>query len=362
LFKYYRPEKPKEIENLIIYRKDDEYCSWPFNAGMWKCSRDNILVAFMNISCDYSNSKNLLHDRVETFGKIKAVRTVDGGRNWSEAATIADNIELSEQLTYGIPFVPEEYFDFSNPNTLLCCWSTPNSSNEKAKAWVKRSKDAGMSWEPAVLLPQCSIPRFQGRPSYIVRPDGVILLFLTARPENNRYDRPVVYASFDGGVNWCLISMMPCSNEYRIICPSPIILEDGRILVVVRCKPSVEGPWNELYASEDGGRTWRFVSRVNDHGDTANLVGLEDGRIFCVYGYRRPPFGIRGRVSEDEGKTWGQEIIIRDEGGSRNLGYPRAVELETGKILTAYYFNHKDDYIQMNGGGVRHIAGSILKV
>ena len=42
---------------------------------------------------------------------------------------------------------------------------------------------------------------------------------------------------------------------------------------------------------------------------------MRDGRIACVYGYRLPPFGC-ARLSADEGRTWGREIVLRDDGGS----------------------------------------------
>ena len=86
---------------------------------------------------------------------------------------------------------------------------------------------------------------------------------------------------------------------------------------------------------------------------------MADGRIACVYGYRLPPFGLRARLSEDGGKTWGRELILRDDGGSWDLGYPRVTECAPGKLLTVYYMNRKDDPIQQNGG-VRHIAQTIF--
>ncbi|MCR8630628.1 sialidase family protein [Paenibacillus radicis (ex Xue et al. 2023)] len=352
---------PKDMEHVVLYRNDNEFSSWPFNAGMWKISENNILVGFMNMPCDYTNTKHLMHRRVEFFGRIAAVRSTDGGRTWGVAETVADNLEVNEQLQFGKEPTIEPH-DFSDPNTLLCCWTTPNSGAPDAKAWVKLSKDAGQTWGPAVLLPFCNIPRFQGRSSYLVRPDGVILLFLTAKPQHNNYDRPVVYGSFDGGVRWTLLSYMPDSNEYRVICPSPIMLKDGTIVVGVRCKSSMEAAWGEVYASEDGGLTWQLRSRINEHGDTVHLTLLEDGRIFAVYGYRIPAYGIRAKISEDGGRTWGPELMLRDDGGNRDLGYPRATEVGKGEILATYYFNSKDDPIQMNGGGVRHIAGTILKV
>lgn len=359
---YSRPFKPESMEQVELYRNPNEFCSWPFNGGMWKIDENNILVAFMNIKCDYSIPGNLNHDRVETFGKIMAVRSRDGGRTWGEPTEVADNNRLHDELPYGKKHEFKEGFDFSDPNTLLECWCTPNSAVDHAQAWVKMSRDGGETWSEAVMLQDCGIPRYQGRPSYIVRPDGVVLLFLTARPRNNPHDRPVVFASFDDGRNWSLVSLMPNSQEYRMICPSPVILKDGTIMVAVRVKPAMTAAWDELFASDDGGLTWRFVSRINDHGDTVHLTLMEDGRLFAVYGYRRPPFGIRARVSEDNGLTWGPELILRDNGGSNDLGYPRAVEVRPGEILATYYFNEADDPIQAKGGGVRYIGGSILKL
>ena len=51
------------------------------------------------------------------------------------------------------------------------------------------------------------------------------------------------------------------------------------------------------------------------------------------------PFGIRARLSSDEGKTWTPEIILRDDGFDGDLGYPRTLVRPDGRVLTAYYFN-----------------------
>jgi len=351
---------PDNMEHLVVYRNDNEFCSWPFNAGMWKISDNEILVGFMNHACDYSNPKQLTHRRVEFFGHISAVRSLDGGKTWGGIETIADNLQVNEHLNFGQIAVNTSH-DFSQSNVLLSCWTTPNSGAVDCKAWIKLSKDGGRSWGEAVLLPDFGLPRIQGRPSYLVRPDGTILLFLTARPDTNKYDRPVVYASFDGGANWTLVSYLPNSNEFRIICPSPVQMKDGTMLVATRNKISFQAAYNELYESVDGGMTWRLRSRISEHGDTVHLTAMRDGRLFAVYGYRIPPYGIRARVSEDQVKTWGPEMILRADGGSRDLGYPRAVEVSDGEMLATYYFNSKDDTIQMNGG-VRHIAGTRIKL
>jgi hypothetical protein len=119
--------------------------------------------------------------------------------------------------------------------------------------------------------------------------------------------------------------------------------------------------WSELYYSDDGARTWQFRSRINDFGAPTSLVRMKDGRLVSVYGYRLPGYGIRAVVSEDEGNTWGSEIVVRDDGGSWDLGYPQAIESTPGKVMVVYYFNSKNDKIQADGG-VRHIERTIFTV
>lgn len=359
--RYVQAIKPNQMEHRIVYRNENEYCAWPYNAGMWKISDQELLVGFMNIECDqYSYPELIRHRRVESYGTISAVRSTDGGHSWCERTIIADNAKLADTLKYGKPEAYKEWADFRSPLTLLSCWSTPNSGEDVNQAWIKRSVDGGRSWGPAVLLDNYGIPRTQGRPSYLARPDGVLLLFLTARPESNPKDRPIVYSSFDGGQTWGLHGLLPNNDVYRMICPSPLLLNDGTILAAVRCKLGGMSAFDELYSSEDGGRTWQFTSRINDHGDTCDLTLLDDGRIVAVYGYRRPPFGIRARVSEDNGKTWGPELILRDDGKIQDLGYPRCEALSGNRVFTAYYFNDARDPVRQRGAGTRYIASTLL--
>ena len=52
------------------------------------------------------------------------------------------------------------------------------------------------------------------------------------------------------------------------------------------------------------------------------------------------PYGIRARLSIDSGTSWGDEIILRDDGGHWDLGYVRSVELPCGDVVSVYYFCH----------------------
>jgi hypothetical protein len=53
-------------------------------------------------------------------------------------------------------------------------------------------------------------------------------------------------------------------------------------------------------------------------------------------------------------------MILRDDGGSWDLGYPRAVETSPGALLATYYFNKPNERVNVNGG-VRHIACTIFR-
>jgi hypothetical protein len=70
---------------------------------------------------------------------------------------------------------------------------------------------------------------------------------------------------------------------------------------------------------------------------------LKDRRLALIYGFRSAPYGIRARLSSDNGLTWGDEIILRDDGGCWDLGYPRTVTRPDGKVVTAYYYNDAAD-------------------
>ena len=68
------------------------------------------------------------------------------------------------------------------------------------------------------------------------------------------------------------------------------------------------------------------------------MVRMRDKRLALTYGYRLKPYGIRARISPDDGSTWGEEIILRSDGGTWDLGYPRTVQRSDGKLVTVYYF------------------------
>jgi len=66
--------------------------------------------------------------------------------------------------------------------------------------------------------------------------------------------------------------------------------------------------------------------------------------------------GIRARVLDAECTDFAtaKEIVLRDDGGNSDLGYPWATMISMHRALVVYYFNRAD--------GLRHIAGTILEI
>jgi hypothetical protein len=368
--------RPASAEHGIVYWNDAEFCGWPFYCGLWKVGNGDLVVGFKKIANSYRDPGDVTHTKL-TMGKgeLFVMRSRDSGRTW-DPATRQGVFRLDTTADQISALGPEDYdaegpLAFGDADVLIMSGAVPALLKPDSRAWLRASTDGGQTWRRPILLPLCGLRSLTGHGSSMVRADGMNLLGLTTTSADGWSNRPLVYASTDG-LNWRFLSFItPADHDGAAIddrsgplifgaigsfYPRLIALADGRILASVRFQRDARDViWTEVFESGDGGRTWRILSRVNDWGAPGDIVQMADGRIACVYGYRVAPQGIRARVSEDGGRTWGREIILRDDGGSWDLGYPRVIEAEAGRLLTVYYMNRLDDPIQMNGG-VRHIA------
>jgi hypothetical protein len=78
--------------------------------------------------------------------------------------------------------------------------------------------------------------------------------------------------------------------------------------------------------------------------------------VLLTYGYRHAPFGVRARVLDAEctNAAEAEEMVLRDDGGTGDLGYPWATMISKDRALVVYYFNRTD--------GTRSIAGTFLQL
>jgi hypothetical protein len=135
-------------------------------------------------------------------------------------------------------------------------------------------------------------------------------------------------------------NVTPEPEDYAIM-PSSVKLGRNTILTAVRRRLFIE-----LYRSDDNGATWRYVTKPvpsTGRGNPPSMIRLKDGRLALTYGYRDVPYGIRAKLSRDQGQTWSEDIILRADGGNWDLGYPRTVQRPDGKLVTVYYYNDAAD-------------------
>ena len=368
---HYRPAsatRPPDAKHITIYCERNYFAGWPFNHGFKAFSEDELLISFSRGLCSYATRYELGHHVVDARGgEYVTMRSTDGGLTWSPDSlrSLGTRQEIERPLYANPEAAPAEPYDWRSPDFFLTAGFGIPPERDQDIGYLQYSRDRGRSWEGPFRLPAFDFAWVQAKPDYIVRPDGVVLLFVTVglgddAPRNRLV---AVYASPDAGLSWnYLSSIIAASPDARFIkryYASPVLLDDGRILVALRCQLDARNAWPEIFESADGGRNWRFLSRVSDWGGPTDLTRLKDGRLLAAYGYRVPPFGIRARLSDDDGATWGPELILRDDGGSWDLGYPRTALLAEGQVIVAYYFNRAEDEIQLDGG-LRHIAATVF--
>jgi hypothetical protein len=394
--------RAKDADHAIVYRRENEFASHPYVRGFWETSTGHLISNFSLATVNYQGDpNNLAHTGlVRSAGGRRAVtvRSEDRGRTWkvvNEDKNRSSNDVMAPRP--GIDGKPGNLAEIAPVNYLnkdvlvsnfnyqymtqdplmrefLASLRTAVEAPDR-QVYFRVSKDAGRTWSRSALVPLDGMYSLAAVESASVRADGRCLLFLNGVGKQGEASRPCVYRSTDDGTSFRFLSYVTPKDDPQFtglnqMYPRGLVLPSGRILCSIRVDRDWAGDmWTLVYKSDDGGSTWQFLSRISEFGAPAAPLRLSDGRLAMVYGYRLEP-SIRAVVSEDEGKTWGRQIIVRDDGGSWDIGYPRTWEAAPGKIGVIYYFNTKDDPIQVKPaagqrwgeGGVRFIARSFFSV
>lgn len=157
------------------------------------------------------------------------------------------------------------------------------------------------------------------------------------------------------GVNWDNVVKIP-EGEFEgcVLCePHAVECADGKILVAVRVHTqshrfsatTEDGLTIGISESADGGKSFSPLKDTGSMGSPPHLLRLKNGNIVMTYGRRVVPFGIRARISSDNGNRWGEEIVLRNDGISWDMGYPASVELDNGEILSVYYIKQACEHL-----------------
>jgi sialidase-1 len=170
-------------------------------------------------------------------------------------------------------------------------------------------------------------------------------------PNNNTAQ---LFQSTDTGKTWSYLAPIAKGfNETYLLESAP-----GHLLAFLR---GWEKDHTYLSQSTDGRTTWSTPKQLCK-GYPACAVLLPNDQIFIAYGYRFPnEQGVRAQLLSSEGNPINNsEIIIRNDGATFDLGYPKACLLPTGQIYLTYYINRKTD--ASDATAPRYIEGCIFDI
>jgi len=266
----------------------------------------------------------------------RQARSLDGGETWSvEVPTFLDDNDKEAE-----PKQLESAIDFSNPDLAL------RFRQDKFYYSLDRCK----AWQGPFALPHFGRPELLARTDYIIEGEDTVTAFVAAAKESGGEGQPLCIRTTDGGLTWKNVGWIgeqPPEGYGYAIMPAPVGIGGNGYFSMIRRGGRFDGEkrwWLEPYVSPDHGESWYLLKApyIDNAGNPATLTRLEDGRLAMTYGWRNAPYGIRARLSEDDGQTWSEEFVLRQDGASWDIGYPRTVQRPDGRLVTVYYFHHPD--------------------
>lgn len=220
------------------------------------------------------------------------------------------------------------------------------------------SDDNGKTWRH---MPELIV---EGAPSGIaVRgniaelPNGDLLMPYYSSLKLGQMSASGLFRSTDHGETWEDYSIMALDpdNKLNYLEANLFRTQSGKIIGLYRTQTDWKLPnvkFDDTYlnlhisVSEDDGKTFGPVQEIpNCWGSNPfHALQLKSGKVLLTYGYRKAPFGIRARLCNSEltDISEAEEIILRDDGFTGDLGYPNAIQLDNGDILVTYYISGPD--------------------
>jgi hypothetical protein len=211
------------------------------------------------------------------------------------------------------------------------------------------SYDKGHSWKGPFSLAVDSIEKIAARTDYLIEDGNSCMAFFTAAKSNDREGRVFCARTDDGGLSWQLVSWVgpEPDNGFRIM-PSTVRTGENELLLTSRVRDpgTKKERFIDAWSSPDNGQSWNSLGRPAEglgEGNPPCLIRLNDNRLCLTYGVRAEPYSICAKISPDNGRTWGETRVLRDDGAGRDIGYVRSVQRPDGKVVTLYYFQDEEN-------------------
>lgn len=356
-----------KIKDVVVYRDDTFYSAFP---SVVRRPDGELIVAFRRAP-EGRNFGDVAYTHTDPCSQLVIVRSKDNGETWTP----------SPQLLYAHPRggLQDPCMLQLDDGSILCAsygWALiPKSASQKLKNPARagefvslggvmlRSGDGGKSWAEIPIpptrgetylgpfsepLPACNRGAMcQGR-------DGRIFWVTVKEDPRTKIMGTHLMISPDRGKTWKY--SCPVATDDKITFNETSVYETPKGDLVAFMRTEGFDDHTVVARSTDGGKSFQKWQDAGFRGHPHFALRLPDNRVLLVYGYRHAPFGIRARVLDAECTNFASapEIVLRDDGGHGDLGYPWATMIGDDRALVVYYFNQ--------GDGTRFIAGTLLDV
>ena len=361
----------KKVKDIVIYHDNRFFASFP---SVIRKSDGEIIVAFRRApERRIFGEKRTNH--VDPNSYLMLVRSFDGAKSWTK----------EPELIYAHPYggSQDPCLLLLKDGTILCmsygwAWVRPDALPNLKQPYIRyadnfiflggyylRSDDGSKTWK-GPYYPPCidrevrfnalgePLPAYN-RGALCEDNDGRIFWVVAGSDKkNSRNTSNYLLISDDKGLTFKYSCPVAIDEKVSFNEASVYITPKNNLVAFLRTSGFDDHAC--IVRSTDGGKSFDKWQDMGFQGHPLNALRLHDNRVLLTYGYRHEPFGIRARILNAECTDYktAPEFVIRDDGGTTDIGYTWAVELDNKHVLVVYYFNIEN--------GPRHIAGTILEI
>lgn len=359
------PAGIRKIEDIVIYKDDKYYSSFP---SIVRRPDGELLLAFRRAPDRRLFGENG-YTHTDPNSYLVSVRSKDDGKTWSR----------NPELIFAHPFGgSQDPCMLQLRDDSILCASYGWALIEKAAGlkgvfrhgnfcflggYIVKSKDGGNSWSDPIIPPPCKdeatldpfgkpVPAYNRGAMCEGRNGQIFWVVASGNASARERTATHLMISSNKGETWNY--SCPVGQDEKVTFNESSIYETPKGDLVAFMRTENFGDHTAMARSTDGGKSFQHWEDTGFQGHPHYALRLPDQRVLLVYGYRHAPFGIRARVLNPEctdAKTAG-EIVLRDDGGNGDLGYPWATMISGNRALVVYYFNQAN--------GTRYIAGTVV--